>query len=236
MTKISKKTNTVQQQLANLIEKTPEAQTIVEEQGISKKAKLAKKAMEWALKKFGPEGVYADGERNEKQAAKFAIEQYTEHKAQKAEPANDAMEALVDGAKKRKAAKEEQSKPRTQKEIQADVDTNMVKLQLSFDAELKNATQAFIDGPVKNVSMAFLKLFLSRKDGSSIEAAQALEACRVAFDGCMIILSDVETKSKQTKLPKPETKSEPKVEKTKPAKTSVAKKPAKKGAKKGAKK
>jgi len=204
----------VQKQLAELIANTPSL-TAEPAPKVS-----TKKAMKWALKKFGAEGVYADGERSEKQAKRWAVEQYVEYKAsKKAKPssdgvidmiaktnkdaikANDAMEALASGAVKRKAAKAKKDEAKAKAEAQTrdtEISTAFTALKLSLDEQLKNATLNFINGPVKDVMDSFVKLFTSRSsDGESDEAVLALDACKKAFDACGLILADVETKSKK---------------------------------------
>lgn len=61
---------------------------------------------------------------------------------------------------------------------------------------LELAMNAFVDGPVQAVGAAFCNLYLSSRNpaADSKEAVAALDACRVAFDACGLILADVETK------------------------------------------
>lgn len=130
---------------------------------------------------------------------------------------NDAMQALVDGAAKKKLSKEERRAaakrgvesaiPGIKKVLKADAEASqrdseiaksIMSLKVSTDEALKNALNAFIDGPIKEVLETFVTLYVSRKtDGDSDEAVLALDACRKAFDACGLLLVDVETKAKK---------------------------------------
>lgn len=113
-----------------------------------------------------------------------------------AAPKNDAMDALANGAAKRKAKKEETEEQQRDKEIQ----TQLTKLKVSTDEVLKSALHTFMDGPAKAVLEAFVALYVSRNtEGDSDEAVLALDACREAFDACGLMLTDVETRSKTEK-------------------------------------
>jgi len=203
---IKKKNSAVKNELQKLIEQMPtkEQKAQAKKDKASVAAINGKEAAEaaakgnvlaWAVAKFGPEMVYADGERTKKQAKKFAREMWEkEQSATQAEAKrskNDALEALAKGSQKR-AAKDA--------ELKKEIETQHTKLKLSLDKQLMDATTAYVNGPVKEVLDSFVALYVSRKtDGDSAEAARALDACRNAFDGCGLLLLDVNTKAKESK-------------------------------------
>lgn len=207
---IKKKANqAVKTELAKLIEQTPtkpkkkdKDREMVDAINGKEAADAAAKGniLAWAVAKFGPEMIYADGERTKKQAKRFARELWEkEQSATKAEAKkqkNEAMAALVTGAEKRKAVKDAAK----DKQLKDEIQQQHTKLKLSLDKQLMDATTAYVNGPVKEVLDSFVALYVSRKtDGDSVEAARALDACRTAFDGCGLLLVDVNTKAKDSK-------------------------------------
>lgn len=163
----------------------------------------SKKALKWARKKFGDEGLKTMAQGNGVSEKKWAVAKYKEHLAAKAvrpesleataEIVNPAMQALVNGAAKKRAAKapkQPQDEPKGKPDTLTEVKTNAL-------LESQSALNAFIDGPVKNIMDSFVRLFVSRNtDGTSDEAALALDACRIGFDACGLLLTDVKPTKK----------------------------------------
>jgi hypothetical protein len=231
----------VRAELGKLIAATP---------GLAPEPKVKRpfrKAMAWALKRFGAEGVYADGERNEKQAKHWALEQYEEYRAAKARKRagtasftdlgkitvaegraptpNEATKALEEGAARKKARQTKKDAPQAPQVQQAPKVDPLTSIKASADAVVKQALEAFIDGPIKDVMQTFVTLYMSRKmDGGCDEAVLALDACRKAFDACGLILADVVTEKRK-----------PSTVKTEPTKKESAPKPKKETAPKKAK-
>lgn len=185
---------TVQKQLAKLIGATAEVPT----NDAPKQATTAPKgkAMKWATKKFGAEGLATMAAGTGMSVKKWAKAKYAEHIAAKEKEAkpNEATQALIEGSKKRAAKKQEAQ------ERDKAIDTAILSLKVTTNQAFENALRGFIDGPCKAVLDSFVTLFASRNtDGESDEAVLALDACKKAFDACGLLLVDVKTSAKKSK-------------------------------------
>lgn len=133
-------------------------------------------ALKWALKKFGAEVVYADGERNKKQARAWAQEQYEAEKVDK------------------RAAKAGKGKEKTIEQAHSD----MVKTEAK---KVTKAGEEFYDKHIKPLALSFMDLhvaFASNDDATRMKVAdKVLTLTRDAFKACAVGLEDVEVRAKK---------------------------------------
>jgi len=208
-------TKKVKAQLAQLVASAsiPDAgpvQAVAVKEGVPEKPS-SKKMLRWAIGKYGADAVEerakACGMTPKRWARMVYNEMIEQPEVVLANPLsqddplsskdlgklNDAMKALETGAEKRSTKKRKEAEP-----------VSVIDALKASGTELaKNALEAFLEGPVRAMMVAFVTLYVSRKtDGDSDEAVLALESCRVTFDACGLILGDVETKSTKPKAVK----------------------------------